>query len=275
MEAVRTGDARLFEFVQRPRLSLRECPPEEISAAMEAGIRRQDWVRLFADCRTVPLRLALPGWEALVQSGWQPPEAHDAALVQLLATELSGIDTALAAPEPPQGTSAVFERWLAEGRDGELAGRDEAALLSALASANPPEAVPIVAALAARGQVSEAARTAVFGSAHWLIRLAGHVTGMAGLGESADPSKDSNFWVRELGVAGGVWDFWPTEGTAAHLDQLDRGPREAMLGAAGRARRMLRAVLAHGVMGVTVERDVVAPDEGAMEVTKIERKPAK
>jgi len=275
MQVARAGDARLLDFVLRPRLSLRQCSGEEIDAAVESSIQRQDWARLLADCQALPLAHSLKGWQALAASGWLPGDAHEAALLKQVALIFADPAGAVVkVPPPPKGTSAAFERWLAEGRSPELAAQGEEQLLERLKSAAPLAAVPLVAALAAKGTVSQAVRDAVQSSQHWLVRLAGHVTGLSGgLSGSIDPSKDDNYWVREVAGAGAVWTFWPDNPTPTQLEELDRAPREALLGASGSVRRLLRAVLARSLTGLTAERDAVAPDEDAIEITGFESRP--
>ncbi len=273
LEVARGGDLRLVDFVLKPRLSLRECSPEEISAAVESSIHRRDWARLLADCQVLPLIHSWKGWQVLAGSGWLPADAADAALVKQAAEILSGKrDEVQEATRPPHGSRGSFEHWLAEGGAPDLANLSESELLARLEVASPPGAVPLVAALATRENGSPVARRAVSSSPFWQVRLAGLITGLSidAPGEK-DPALDEHFWVRE--VARTVWSHWPVEPSPAQLDQLERAPREAFLGLVGRARHLLRALLAHTLTSLTAERDWVAPDEDAIEVTGFESLP--
>jgi hypothetical protein len=267
--AARSGDARLVEFLLQKRRSLQECTPEELKEAIAASVQRKDWPRLFADCRLMPLAQALAGWEALAASGWTPPDGQDAALLGLIRTELSGEEGPLPPPKAPPGTSAVFERWIQEGRKSAASRGGEAAILENLKNAPPQESVALVAALSAQGKPSPAARQAISSHPDWLVRLAGHLTGVTvqeGLQSAA--GRDDNYWIRELAGVDGVWTFWPQTATPETLRELEAVPREALRGAAGRPRRLLRAIIAHGITGVELEKFTVAATEGAIELER-------
>ena len=276
MTVARTGDARLVEFILRPRLSLRQCSDKELAETLATHLRRKDWPRMFNDCRTLPLRHSLVGWQSLISGDWSPTDPADAALFTAIAAEFKTSAAPLPPPVAPKGTSAVFERWLAEGRQSALTSLGESALLQKLAAATPPEAVPLVSALATLPQTSEATRKQVATSEHWMIRLAGLATGLTqDLAGSIDVSNDRNFWVRELAGADAVWNFWPEDSTPVLLQKLDSAPREAWIGEPGRVRRILRILLAHGMTGGTWVQDTVAIDEDAIVVTKTETAPMK
>jgi len=270
MTAARAGDARLLPFVLVPRFSRKECPPEELDEAVASCIRRQDWTRLFSDCRTLPLRHTLPGWQALATSRWQPQDSAECSMLEQITADLKGQTTAQPPPQAPAGTSAVFEKWLTAGRVPEMTKLSEAELVNRLRAATPPDAVPLVSALSALSAVSDATRTLVRDSEHWLVRLAGLITGLTKtLATDPDMKNENVMWVRELAGASGVWSFWPTDATPRHLEDLAAAPPEAWLGETGRARRILRAIIAHSTHAGAYEEDMISPDEGAIEITEI------
>jgi hypothetical protein len=248
------GDKRLLPFLRQRRRSLREAPPAERDEVVRHSIERTDWPQLFADCQELPLEHALPGWQALVGAGWVPADAGDAAMLDQIRDALRpngatrGQPGELGPAFTPPGTSAVFERWIEAGRrQSDLARLSEPELLARLDRANPPEGMPLVAALAAGGNASAAARERVAGNAHWLIRLAGHVTGLLDAAVE-DPAQEPNQWVRDVGGAGAVWRLWPEDGTPG-LMQSGGGPREAALKPATGPRAIFRAVLGQRMKG--------------------------
>ncbi len=209
----------------------------------------------------MPLKHGLPVLRVLEQSGWEP-EAPDLKSVfrQALAdSQGAGVP----APREAKAVSSLFERWLEAGRSGELAGASEADLLRRLEAAKPPAAVPLVAALATKARPGSAAAKKVQGSPHWLVRLAGHATGLA-MDLARDTVADANLWIKELATASGVLEFWPGKATPGDLDALSAAPAEAWAGRLGAARKVLRTIMAYRV---TVPEElvplVVGPDEFA------------
>ena len=91
----------------------------------------------------------------------------------------------------------LLEKWRSEGRARPWSGESEKGLLKKLGTAEPPDGVRIVSALAAIGGVSEAARNAVKTNPHWLIRLTGFLTGLCTDFDAA--ISDGNHWIREFG----------------------------------------------------------------------------
>ena len=123
----------------------------------------------------------------------------------------------------------------------------------------------IVGALAAKKQVGEATIKAVRESPHWLVRLAGHASGMTPSSLTEDTVQDPNYWITELASAAGVLEFWPGKATPADLERLSAAPAEAWTGKLGSARKVLRTIMAHRITTGTFEPMVVEADEFAGE----------
>jgi hypothetical protein len=118
-----------------------------------------------------------------------------------------------------------------------------------------------VAALAATGKAAKATRDHIARSEHWLIRLAGHLTGLLG-GTDENATQDKNHWVREIGGGGLCWNLWPEDATTDMM-QTAGGPREAALLADTGPRAILRAVLGQRMKGGTFNvRELLAGPEG-------------
>ena len=257
IEVVRSGDRRCLDFFGR-RKPLSECSPQEIELAIESGLKHRDWPRLFRAFQEMPLKYGFPLLEHFRKSAWAP-EAGDLKILYSNALKESE-GHRLPPPEPPKATSSVFERWLAEGRSGELARLGEGELLGRLQKATPPEAVPIAAALATKAAPGRDAARAVQSSVHWPVRLAGYVTGLCQIDLGQDAVRDDNYWVTELVRNSTVLELWPVKATPADLDALAAAPREAFLGKLGAVRRVLRLLLAYRV--TTPEMEEVVYEAG-------------
>ncbi|MBI1748709.1 MAG: HEAT repeat domain-containing protein [Acidobacteria bacterium] len=251
MEVVRSGDRRCQGFFGR-RKPLTECNDAEIRLAIESGLKHHDWPKLFDAFQVMPLKYSFPLLEQFRKSGWEPGKEDIRSLYRGALAESAG-QSLPSSPQPPP-PSSVFESRLAEGRTGDLSRLGEAELLQRLPNATPPEGVKIVGALAAKSAPGSNAASAVQGSPHWLVRLAGYATGLCRFDITQDAVKDDNHWVRELVSATPVLEFWPVKATPADLEQLNAAPREAFAGKLGAARRVLRLLLAHRVTeGVLTE----------------------
>jgi len=265
MEIVRSGDRRLLGFFGR-RKPLSECSEREIRSAIEAGLRHKDWPRLFRAFQELPLKFGFPLIAEFGKSGWVPEQPDLQALFRGVLAEAKGERLPAAKPAPKE-TSPVFERWLAEGRSGEYSRLGEAELVTRLASATPPEGVKIVGALAAKIKPGSPASQAVERSGHWLVRLAGHATGLCS-DLTRDAVTDDNYWVKELVHSIAVLDFWPVKATPADLEKLNAAPREAFLGEYGAVRRVLRVLLAYRVTTPEMTELVFDAGEFAGEFTE-------
>ncbi|MBI4517572.1 MAG: HEAT repeat domain-containing protein [Deltaproteobacteria bacterium] len=256
MEVVRSGDRRCLGFIGT-RKALTECSEAELKPAIESWLRHQDWPRLFRGFLELPLKFGLPVLEHLRKSGWQPEEPE---LLSLYRQTLADTDGQLAHAQKPRakGGDSVFERWLAQERKGESAGANEATLLQRLQTATPVEGVAIVAALAAKAAPGGAAAQAVQASPHWLVRLAGHATGLC------HAQADQNYWVNELTSASAL-ECWPGRATPADLEALESAPPEAWLGMLGAARKVLRALMGYRITTGSFEQMMVEADESAGE----------
>jgi hypothetical protein len=243
LEVVRSGDRRWLPFQVRPRKALAECSDSEIRMALASCLRHGDWARLFHACLELPPKYSFPLLERFRGSGWEPETPELRGLYRQMLADSVG--QAMAQP-PREAAGSVFEKWLAQGRQADLARLGEAQLLEKLKTANPPEGVSIAAALAGRPGVSPAAIQAVAKSEHWLIRLAGLATSLS-KDAVKDADADPNYWVRELTGAAGVLEFWPGKATPRDLEKLAQAPPEAFAGKLGAVRKVLRDVVAHRV----------------------------
>jgi hypothetical protein len=261
MEVVRSGDRRCLGFFGR-RKRLVECNDEEIRLAVDSGLRHRDWPRLFQAFQEMPLRYGFPLLEEFRKSGWEPEQEDQRALFRAVLSESAG----QALPKAEE-TSSLFDRWLAEGRSGELSRLPAADLQQRLGAAAPPEGVKLAAALAGKAQPGSPAARAVQRHAHWLVRLAGYAAGLCQADLRQDSVPDDNYWVREL-VRDSVLDFWPARATPADLDQLNAAPREAFTGRYGAVRRVLRLLLAYRVTAPEIAEVVVEGGEFAGEFTE-------
>jgi len=263
MEVVRSGDRRCAGFFGTRSKPIAECTETEIKLALESWQRHNDWARLFQACLELPLKHSLPVLASLRRSSWEP-ESPDLKSVYRQVLADAG-DQAPPTPKPPSATSSLFERWLAEGTTGALAKLDGNELLKRLNTVTPSEGVTIVAALAAKKPLPGAAEKAVRENPHWLVRLAGHATGLCTTNLTEDRVQDSNYWVTELTAATGLLDFWPGKATPADLEALAAAPAEAWAGKLGAARKVLRTIMSHRITTGTFQPMVVEAAESAGE----------
>lgn len=266
MEVVRGGDRRCLPFVVRPRKKLTESTEEEIRLAIESCVRHSDWARLFGACLELPLKYGFPALVKLSGSGWEPAEPEMRSLFRQFCADVKGQE--LPPAREPSAASSLFEQWLARGHEGDLASASEADLLERLKSADPPDAVPIVAALATKAKAGSAAASAVAQSPHWLVRLAGHAAGLT-LDLVRDKPGDDNYWINELAGAAGVLEFWPGTATPADLEALSKAPAEALAGKLGAARRVLRGIMGHRITTGVFEEMVVEAGADAAEFVQV------
>jgi formylglycine-generating enzyme len=96
-----------------------------------------------------------------------------------------------------KGFTSVTDKWLEASDKAELADFEEGTFLRRMETEDPPQAVTLVAALALSGKATAVARQRIAESEHWLIRLAGLVTGL--VRTELNTNRDGNFWVREMG----------------------------------------------------------------------------
>jgi hypothetical protein len=198
MDVVRGGDRRCLGFFGR-RKPLGECNESEIKLAIESALKHRDWARLFRAFQELPMKYGFPLLDQFRKSGWEPEQADLKSLYRAALAESDGKPLP-PKPPPPKETSPLFDRWLGEGRAGELAKLSEGELVQRLSSATPPDGVKVAAALAAKVQPGSPAARAVETSGHWLVRLAGHATGLCA-DMARDEVKDDNYWINELYIA--------------------------------------------------------------------------
>jgi hypothetical protein len=240
------------------RKCLPDCTDQEIRIALESAVRHGDWPRVFQAILELPLNFTLPLMGDLAASGWRPAEPDRAALLDRITRDPGATGAA--------DTASPLAAWLAEGAGPELAGVPGEELLRRLRDADPPGAVRIAAALAARGV--EGAADAVAAHPHWPVRLAGYMLGLTPLDPAAPPPHEPVLFSRLLLGSRHLMEFWPAHATPADLDTLRRAPAETRLGAAGRVRRILEALLAFRITAgsfdpVLIEDGEFAPPRGA------------
>jgi hypothetical protein len=264
MDVVRAGDRRCAGFFGTRSKPLAECTEAEIKLAVESWQRHRDWERLFQACLELPLKYSLSAFATLGRSKWQPGAADLQSMYRQILADIGNGNADV--PKAASAASSLFEQWLAQGPKGQYAAQKENELCQRLQAAAPTDGVAIVAALAASPKVSDAAVRAVRQSPHWLVRLAGYATGLLKTDITQDRAEDSNYWVAELNSTAGVWEFWPGKATPADLEKLNAAPPETWTGRLGGARKVLRSILAHRNVSITVEDFMVRPDEYAVVV---------
>jgi hypothetical protein len=239
MSVVRSGDRRCLGFFGGRRKTLRECAADEIRLAIDSALLHKDWPRLFRAFLELPLKYSFPLLDYLRASSWEPAEEEMKRLLHKALIISKGEALPKKRDDIP---SAVFERWLSvEGRPP----GSESELVEQLKNCTPPDGVRIIGALAAKSSLSPSTIETVAQHPHWLIRLAGFVTGVTVTGDiTATSSADSNYWVREVAAVEGVLEFWPATGTPADLEKLEALPREAWTGKIGVFRKLLRMLIA-------------------------------
>jgi len=259
MKVVRTGDRRCAGFFGTRSKPIAECTEAEIKLALESWQRHSDRARLFQACLELPLKHSLPGLASLRRSNWEPESPDLKSMFRQVLADAG--DAVPPAPKPPNATSSLFERWLAAGTTGELVKLDSGQLLERLKTAAPPDGVAIVAALAGKKPAGAAAEKAVQESPHWLVRLAGHATGLCRTKLTEDRAQDPNYWITELTSATGLLDFWPGKATPADLEALSSAPAEAWTGKLGAARKVLRTIMSHRITTGTFQPMIVEAAE--------------
>ncbi|MBN1610354.1 MAG: hypothetical protein JW940_27245 [Polyangiaceae bacterium] len=244
MQVARSGDRRCLGFFGgRKRLS--DCTEAEIRVAIDSGLEHNDWERLWRAFLQMPLKHGMPLIDRFRTSGWQPGSAREQSLFkEVLALSANGTSGAVA-PEQAKASISVFQRWVDAGSSAELRRVTTGELVQKLGQVTPPEGVTIVAALAPRSDLDDAARETIEHHEHWLVRLAGYACGAVRTNLARDKVDDPVHWVRELAQASDVLEFWPVKATPTHLEQLGAAPAEAWTGKLGTARRLLRVLMAH------------------------------
>ncbi|MGC8830570.1 MAG: hypothetical protein ACP5TE_12425 [Verrucomicrobiia bacterium] len=240
MDVVREGDIRCQPFAIMPRKSLVECTEQEIKLALESCIRHQDWDRLFTAALELPLKYSLPVFLLLKDKNWIPKNPDHTALFEKIKSHLS--DFQFDESKQEKWTSKTFEIWLSQGRRLEYQLLSEEVLLRKLDSAKPTEGVTIVAALARKQVRNERVIDKIRNHPHWLIRLAGVLTGIT-KDIVIDRFYEVNWWVKELAGMPGVLEFWPQQATPEDLSKLNLAPQSAYEGVNGKVRSILRDLL--------------------------------
>ena len=251
LEIVRGGDRRCAGFFSTKSKTLLESSEEEILAAINGFLKHKNYSELFQACLQLPLKYGIRVLERLAKTKWTPDDAELASLYKELVRETAG--TVVPPPRQPSAESALFERWLVEGRA--MAGEGESKLRGMLAGDSPIDGVRAVGALAARGEVSGEAKSAVASSPHWLVRLAGHATGLS-LDITRDKADDDNLWIQDLVTCEDVLEFWPAKATPKDRERLAQAPREAFTGRLGGVRKALQLLMNYQIDVLVAKRRV-------------------
>ena len=264
MEIVRSGDRRCLGFIMDSKAKpLSECTENEITLAIESGLKNRDWKRLFRAVMDIPLKYGFPLLESFDKSGWEPEGAEQKSLYKSIIEESHKSKSDFKAKRDE--TSPIFEQWLTDGETGELSKLSEAELLKRLEGIeNPEEGVKIVAALSLIAEPDGATAEKIRTSEHWMVRLAGYSTGLC-YSLKFDEVEDDNYWVTNLVKSSGVLEFYPSKATPDDLEKLRSAPREAWAGKLGSARRILETIMAHRIDVGTYEEMIVEAGEFAGE----------
>ena len=78
--------------------------------------------------------------------------------------------------------------------------------------------------------------------------------------------EEVNYWVREIGPAKSLMEFWPGRAIPDDIENLDAGPREGKAGRLGTARNILRLLINHRMTTPVVEEMQVEVAEDAASV---------
>ncbi len=256
LEIVRGGDRRCIGFFAQ-RKPLAECSDSEIKAAVRSFIKHQDWHRLFCAIIEVPLVHGIPALRVLGRANWQPDDALQRELLQDLLDCLG--DLIPPTPRPAASIHPLIDGWLREGRDSALASESISVLLERLDSCEPVEGVRIVGALAGRLSPLSDAAAAVEEHGHWLVRLAGYLTGVT-YDVTHDEIIDPVGWVGALPADAHVLLLPPSRATPSVLERLAAAPPEAWRGSLGVARGLLQLVLTYRMTTGSFEPLVVEVD---------------
>lgn len=238
MDRVRSGDRRFDGFFSGPR-ELRRCTEKELSIFVEYALRHGNWHRLFKAFLELPLKFGVPLLEHFRTSGWEPEAPEMKSLYRKILAQSSEV----LPYQAPEASGSVLVRWLAEGENSKWDRMSDQELVTHLKEVSPPEGVAIVAALAKRGVTKEIAAV-VKSSPHWLVRLAGYLTGIVP-DPGGEAEQEEVFWVRALAGVGGIMEFRPVRATPADVEKLAAAPPEAFLGKPGAVRRVLRLLVRH------------------------------
>lgn len=263
LEVARFGDPRcagLFKTRNRP---LTECTDTELRLAIKSWLYHADWTSLFQACLELPLRWSLAALKFLRDSNWEPEPPELNSLYREILGD--GLQQALAAADPANAAISFLEQWLARGVARHLVRLNDVTPRERLkATATPLEGVAVVGALAGKKEMYAAdfART-VEESPHWLVRLAGHETGLYASYFPHRGVEDANYWINALDSATRVLDFWPGKATPEELQDFLNAPPEAWMGKLGAARRVLRTIVEYRQRASAFVPMVIEVDEYA------------
>lgn len=246
---IRGGDRRCAAFFSTRSKSLLESSDHEIQLALDNFLHHKEYSELFQACLQLPLKYGVRILENLSSTDWQPDDPQLASLFKELVREVG--DVKLPPPREPSAESSLFERWLVEGRA--MAGQSLSQLQGLLNGDSPIEGVKAVGALAAKGTISNEGKNTITGSKHWMVRLAGHATGVS-IDITRDKADDDNLWIRDLASREDVLEFWPARAKPEDLERLNQSPREAFAGRLGGIRRALRCLMVYQVDTLVAKR---------------------
>lgn len=253
MDVVRSGDRRCLGLLGG-RKALSECSEQEIGLAVDSAKRHKDWPRLYRFAIELPLKYSLPLLEILRAESWRPEDPDSKQFLEQLLLDTAELSAK--APESPKPSSSAFAKMLTRGREAPLSSLSEDDLMKRLESANPPEGVSLVAALAGKAQPGGPSARKILQSPHWMVRLAGHACGLSA-DLTLDTVNDPVYWVQELASPTAVLNLWPPKGGIKDLEALDSAPAEAKEGRLGSARKALRTLLMHHLSTTVIYEPLV------------------
>ena len=256
LRILRSGDRRCLPFFSHRKL-LSECSEQEILRTLRSFLNHQDWPRLFQAFQDLPMRYGLRILHDLARTDWQPEAPAERSLYRQLLEDAHGQLSPASKPAQPPGK--IFERWLEQGHGAPLSSRDISELLQELESAAPPRGVAIVAALARRTSPGSEASLAALRHHHWLVRLAGHVTGLS-IDFDRDRVADAVHWVPRLAPELPILEFQPGNATPALLEAISAAverDRDGPQGPLQVARKVLQTLMAHRITVGSFEEMVV------------------
>jgi hypothetical protein len=225
--------------------------PEDIRLILDNLQQRRQWSDLWEVFLNLPVKYGLPLLAVFADADWQPSTPREQAFfkgVLALAQDVQSKGVLALAQDVqsvlPTPGAHTFANWLTGEAIAEWVTLSTAELQQRLKTAPPPQGVSIVAALATHEDRDASAIEAVAGNPHWLVRLAGHATGLIPNRPSAGVEVEPAYWVQALVTL--VTDRanrWPAEASFADLESLMTAPVGPWPGDRGVACALLQVLM--------------------------------
>ena len=267
LRILRSGDRRCLAFFSHRKL-LNECSEQEILRTLRSFHRHRDWSRLFHAFQDLPLRYGLRILHDLARTNWEPESKEERALYRRVLEQARG---QLPPPSRPAASlGAAFEIWIEMGKNPVLAAKDVEELLGELVRAAPPRAVALVSALSDKASPGSEASREILEHHHWLVRLAGHVTGLC-IDFRHDGVDDRVQWVPRVAPEFPILEFQPGDATPALLEELSASvENDSSKTGLSVARKVLQSVLAHRITVASFEEMIVEIEPFAGEFEEVD-----